>query len=193
MTDYELKVNRIRESWKELCEKYRPCAAYIKIELLAGNKFRVTVDGVAYKKTMKIGSRFPLTYLEKTDKSPIPIPAEKVSFVVDFNERLAEPVGGIRVFFEQRVAHPNVFASGTLCTGTQTDHTSFVEIVEKALRVIIFDPNIARAALAQGNSVACSNQIDWYRYMKEEDNIPTVLPSHFFQGQGIRHIKGGVS
>lgn len=188
MTEQDMRVNRLRESWKELVNHYKPCASYIKFTLNKGTTFTVTVDGDAYYRMMGIRNAKPLTYIETADKGAIPMASSKVSFDVDFGERLSDNVGGIRVNFptNQRIAHPNVFDSGKMCTGGQSDHTTFLEIVEKALRVIVFDPNLVRL-----DSMACNRQVNWYKSMVQKNEFPTVEQRLFFKGRAMKVVRKG--
>ncbi|WP_352427748.1 hypothetical protein [Enterocloster asparagiformis] len=185
MTDLECKINMMKEDCAELAVKLRPCAAFIRWEPVGRTSFRLTVDSVKFNRCRGLNTVRPLSYQVGAGEKDLPQPAGTVSFVVDFGARLHERPGPITVVFDRRVPHPNVFLSGGLCTGTQTDHTSLWEVVEKAFRVIIFDTKIARL-----DSIACSRHLDWYKQMKASGAFPTVDPALFFTGRQIRILNG---
>jgi hypothetical protein len=69
-----------------------------------------------------------------------------------------------------RVCHPHVWKSNVICTGEQTNYTGLRDIVEKCVRLCVFDPGIA----PRNDPPACAdfNDGDWQ--MVDAGKFPTA-------------------
>lgn len=179
MTERELSIHKVSNMLHDVKVMLEPCSSYISLKMVNGTSFRVEIDGNKYY--WHIGQKLhgSLTYFDDGNKGAIPIAGNSIGFTVDFSGLLESEPKKVRIVFDRRIAHPNVFPHATLCTGEQTNMTTLCELVEKALRTVIFDPGIANL-----NSRACSDQYDWYCKENKKGNFP-LTDIGTFLGRGM--------
>jgi hypothetical protein len=158
MTNAETRNMKIRSQYLEAVERFS------RNGLIDITHLKPTLPELA---RIKVTAYFP-TFIAGTGQTPVA--AQSAVFFIS-----VKPVGETDVSFvaffpdsQSRVAHPNVYANGAICTNSAMNYTSVCSIVEKGLRTIAFDPGIDEYPRA------CKTHDTWFVAKKRRKEFPTI-------------------